>query len=149
MRGINDVYFGKWERQHLFPLSENSCCPSWVSFSLFWLYFEFWILFFNYFVPFLMSNWILLFLTNLVFIQSLCPLRLYPSSQAFPVVGFWGFVVFGSIKASEKSCLLHSGGGPLCCVQKPVKEAMRTRYITRYFSIALHLPERQPMFMNM
>lgn len=88
-----------------------------------------------------MSNWILLFLTNLVFIQSLCPLRLYPSSQ--------GFVVFGSIKASEKSCLLYSGGGPLCCVQKPVKEAMRTRYITRYFSIALHLPERQPMFMNM
>lgn len=30
-----------------------------------------------------MSNWILLFLTNLVFIQSLCPLRLYPSSQSF------------------------------------------------------------------
>lgn len=32
------------------------------------------------FVTFLMSNWILLFLTNLIFIQSLCPLRLYPSS---------------------------------------------------------------------
>lgn len=56
--------------------------------------------------------------------------------------------MFVSIKASEKSCLLHSGGGLLCCVQKPVKEAMMTRYIARYFSIALHLPERQRVFMK-
>lgn len=90
-----------------------------------------------------MSDWILLFLTNLVFIQSLCPLRLYPSSL---LLDFEVLLFLGVLKL--KSCLLHSGGGPLCCVQKPVKEAMRTRYLTRYFSIALHLPERQPMFMN-